>query len=145
MDHPGAVHRLEAAQRLDAELDRQRHREGPLGRQPVADVFAFDVLPDHEEAAVGQAGEVVEDGDVRVLDLGGDARFLGEALDGGRVGHPVLAQDLDDPLVAEVDVAGAVDLAHPAGTEAGEDLVLAFEDGAARLIAHSVPGSGDVE
>ena len=100
------------------------------------DVLAFDVLRNHVEAAVRQTGEVVEDGDVRVLDLGGDARFLGEALQGVRVGRPIGAQDLDDPQLLQMDVARAPDLAHAACGEAVEDLVLAVEDRPAVAFGH---------
>ena len=53
-----------------------------------------------------------------------------------RIGGPVGAQDLDDPQLLQVDVAGPVDLAHPAGGEALEDLVLAVEDRPAVALGH---------
>ena len=129
VDDAGGVDRLEAAQRLDAELDRHRHRERPLAAEAVAHVLPLDVLPDHVEAAVGQPREVVEDGDVGVLDLGGEAGLAQEALLRRGVGGEVLAQDLDHPQLLQVDVAHEVDLPHAAAPQALDDLVLAVEDG----------------
>ena len=136
MDHAGGVDRLEPAQSLDPQVHRQGQRKDPVGFQPFVDILALDVLRNHVEAAVRQTGEVVEDGDVRVLDLGGDARFLGEALQGVRIGRPIGAQDLDDPQLLQVDVARAPDLAHPSRGETVEDLVLAVEDRPAIAFGH---------
>ena len=110
-------------------LDGDRHGERPLAADAVADVLPLDVLPDHVEAAVRQGREVVEDGDVGVLDLGGEARLAHEALLGRGIGREVLAQDLDHPQLLQVDVAHQVDLPHAAAAEALDDLVLAVEDG----------------
>ena len=136
MDDAGGVDRFETAQRLDAEVHGQRQREDAVGLQPVVDVLALDVLRDHVEAAVRETREVVEDRDVRVLDLGGDARFLGEALQRVRIGGPIGAQDLDDAQLLQVDVARAPDLAHPARGETVENLVLAVEDRPAVALGH---------
>ena len=136
VDDARGVDRLEPAQGLDAEVDRERQGEDAVRLQPVMDVFTLDVLRHHVEAAVGQAREVVEDGDVRVLDLGGDARFLGEALQGVRIGGAIGAQDLDDPQLLQVDVARPPDLAHAARGKAVEDLVLAVEDRPAIAFGH---------
>ena len=45
-----------------------------------------------------------------------------------RIGRAIGAQDLDDPQLVQVDVARAIDLTHPAGGQALEDLVLAVEN-----------------
>ena len=129
VDHPGGVDRLEPVQRLDGEADGGHHREGPLTADAVADVLPLDVLPDHVEAGVRQGREVVEDGDVGVLDLRGEARLAHEPLLSREVGGEVLAQDLDHPQLLQVDVAHQVDLPHAATAEALNDLVFAVEDG----------------
>jgi hypothetical protein len=129
MDDAGGVDRPQPPQRLDAQPDGGGDRERPALAQPIPDVLALDVLPDHVEAAVGQAGEVVEDGDVGVLDLGRQPGLADEALLRYGIGGQVLAQDLDHPQLLQVDVAHEVDLAHAAAGEALDHLVFAVEDG----------------
>jgi hypothetical protein len=129
MDDAGRVDGLEPAQGLDAELDGDGDRERPVTADAVAHVLPLDVLPDHVEAAVGEAGEVVEDGDVGMLDLGGEAGLAQEPRLRRGVGGQVLAQDLDHPQLLQVEVADEVDLAHAAAPQPLDDLVLAVEDG----------------
>ncbi len=142
MDDAAGVDRLQPAQRLDPELDGQRDRKGAEAAQAVARILALDVLPDHIEAAVGQPREVVEDGDVGVLDLGGEAGLAHEPLLGRRVGGQVLAQDLDHPQLLEVEVADQVDLSHPAAPQALHDLVFAVEDGPGLPRVQATPPNG---
>src|SRR5258706_5663978 len=120
--------RFEALQRLDAELDGGGHRKRAHTTDPVAQVLAVNVFPDHVEAAVGKRREVVEDGDVGVLDLGGEPGLAHEALLRRGIGCEVLAQDLDDPQLLQVKVADRVDLSHAGGAQALDDLIFAVED-----------------
>jgi hypothetical protein len=108
--------------RPDGQLEAGEHREGAAVAQPVAHVLPLDVLGDHVEAAVRQPVEVVEDGDVGVLDLGRQARLAREAGLGRRIGGQVLAQDLDHPQLLQVDVTHQVDLSHPTAAQALDDL-----------------------
>src|SRR5258706_13112660 len=120
--------RFEALQRLDAELDGGGHRKRAHTTDPVAQVLAVNVFPDHVEAAVGKRREVVEDGHVGVVDLGGEPGLAHEALLRRGIGREVLAQDLDDPQLLQVKVADRVDLPHAAGAQALDDLIFAVED-----------------
>ena len=146
VDHAGAVDRVEPPQRLDRQVDRDVARERPVPAHAGAHVLPLDVLPDHVEAAVAQAGVVVQDGDVGVLDLGREAGLAQEALLGVRVADPVGAQDLDHPLLFQVDVAHQVDLAHAAPAQVVEDFVLAVENAAGLLLGWGqvrlLPGRG---
>ena len=54
---------------------------------------------------------------------GGGLRFALEAHHPVRVARKLLGQDLERDLALELAVAGAVDLAHPARAERGDDLV----------------------
>ncbi len=129
MDDAGRVNGLQSVQSLDAEAHGRRHGERPLAADAVANVLALDVLPDHVEAGVRQGREVVEDGDVGVLDLGGEAGLAHETLLRRGIGGQILAQDLDHPQLLQVNVAHQVNLTHAATAEALYDLVLAVEDG----------------
>ena len=120
---------VQPMERLNGEPDGHRHGKRPLAADAVAHVLPLDVLPDHVEAAVRQMREVVEDGDVGVLDLGGEARLAHEPLLGRGVCRKVLAQDLDHPQLLQVDVADEVHLPHAAAAQALHNLVLAVEDG----------------
>ena len=51
------------------------------------------------------------------------ARFLLEALQALGIGRERRGQDLDGDVATEPRVAGAIDLAHPAGADLAEDLV----------------------
>ena len=69
--------------------------------------------------------EVVDGEDVRVFDAG---ERLGLALEAGQavgVGGDRLGQDLDGHVAVQALVAGAVDLAHAACAQRGEDLIRA--------------------
>ena len=54
---------------------------------------------------------------------GDGARFLLESRDGRRIGREPRRQNLDRDVAAEPRVARAIDLAHPARAERGENLV----------------------
>ena len=67
--------------------------------------------------------DLVDGDDVGVVEGRGGAGLLHEAGAAMRVGEAIGGQDLDRDLAAEAGVAGAVDLAHPAGAEGREHLV----------------------
>src|ERR1051326_7722317 len=77
--------------------------------------------------AVVEELEVLDDGDVRMLDLRGQARLAEEARAVGVVGEQRRPHDLDAAEGVEVDVTGLVDLTHPARAEEADDLVLPVE------------------
>jgi hypothetical protein len=67
---------------------------------------------------------------VRVPEVARRARFAPQPLDGVLVARHLGPQDLDRDVVADEEVARAVDRAHPAAPEALLDRVLAVEDAA---------------
>jgi hypothetical protein len=90
--------------------------------------FAVDELPDHVGGARRKLGEIVEGGDVRMPDLGREPRFLGEPALGARVVAAERLHHLDDPDLVEVEMPGAIDLAHSSFGDLAENLVLAVDD-----------------
>ena len=62
-------------------------------------------------------------GDVRVIERGEHLRFALEARQALRIGGEHLRQDLQGDVAPEPRVAGAIDLAHPAGPERTDDFV----------------------
>ena len=81
------------------------------------------------------ASSTAMDGDdVRVVERGDGLRFALEAGAALGVAGGAGGQHLDGDVAAQARVAGAVDLAHPAGADGGEDLVGA--EAGARLESH---------
>ena len=89
-----------------------------------ASVSPFDQFHDERTAAVGFL-EAVDGADVRVIERGEDARLSLEAREAIRVGGECQRQDLDRHVASKPRVARAVDLAHPANTELGANLIRA--------------------
>ena len=75
-------------------------------------------------AGVGRLRSHVVDGqDVRVVEGGHGPRLALEPCEPFGVGGQLRGQHLDRDLASQPRVAGAVDLAHPAGPDEAEDLV----------------------
>ena len=91
-------------------------------RQPRRQRLAFEKLHHQEVDAVLMA-DVVQVADVRVIQRGDRARLALEALSGARIGDAMRRDDLDGDRAIQPGVAGAVDLAHPAGVEGRADFV----------------------
>ena len=128
VDDAGAMDGLESVQRLDHQAHRLARRERAARAQLLREVLAVDVLPDHVMRAVGERGEVVQRGDVRMLDLRRRARLAEEAVVRVGVAGDVRVDDLDHARSAEVRVRGQVDLAHAARAQPLHDLVSIVED-----------------
>ena len=75
-------------------------------------------------AMLAVLAEVVNGEDVRMRQRGDRLGLALEARERGRIGGQVRRQDLDRDLAIERRVARAVDLAHAARAERGDDLVL---------------------
>ena len=69
--------------------------------------------------------EAVDVRDVRMVQGGEDFGFALESGQALGVGADGLGQDLDGDLALEVGVGGAIDLAHSAGAEGGDDFIRA--------------------
>ena len=114
-----------------ADLLERRHEttalRGEVGAVPQQFVEgpAPDQLHCQEGAAVEQRAEVVDGRDGRVLELAGDAGFVGEASGRDRIRAVLRQQHLDRHLAAEGGIGGAVDDAHPAaGDFIAEDIAI---------------------
>jgi hypothetical protein len=71
--------------------------------------------------------DVVHAADARVGDLPRDLDFIKEALEPRRVIFDHRRQELQRHRLAELEVVGAVDLAHPPATEQADDPVAASQ------------------
>ena len=121
----GVGHRLAHLLEGGDEPPAVGRRVGPRPQQ-LLESFPLDELHGQIRPAVGQGAEVVDGGDVRVLEQAGDPRLVDEPAGGvGILGEPIL-EHLDGDLAAEGGVGGQEYDAHPA---AGD---LVPEDVAAR-------------
>jgi hypothetical protein len=115
VDHPPAVRGIERAGDLDCDLQRLFDRHGSLA-QPRFQALAFEILH-HQELDRALAADVVQRADVRMVQAGDGPRLALEAL--GEVARANL--DRNRPIQSRV--ARAKDLAHPPGTQRGDDLI----------------------
>ncbi len=127
VDEAHRVEMVEAVQGLDGDLHGQARRDGAVLGDPLLDVRPVDELPHHVVGAVVEGGEVIQHGQVLVLDRRRRAGFLEKALQALIVRGDVGAHDLDHAQLVEVDVADLEDLSHAADAEPVEDLVLPVE------------------
>jgi hypothetical protein len=72
--------------------------------------------------------DIVDGEDVRMVERGGGAGFLLEALEAPRIGRESGGQDFDGDVTPQPGIVRAVDLSHPAGAERGADLIGAEAD-----------------
>ena len=99
--------------------------------QERREVLAVHVLHREEVAALDLA-DVVDAADVRVRDLAREAHLGVEAREERLVVRDRLRQELQGDGLAELQVVGAVDLAHPALAEEADDAVALAEHRAGR-------------
>ena len=67
--------------------------------------------------------DVVNGEDVRMVQRRGSPGFLLKPVKAVRVGRQARGQDLDRYVAAQAGIAGAIDLAHPAGAKWREHFV----------------------
>jgi len=122
VDDPFLVRRGEAVRDLDGVVD------GLLRRQGSAELFtkrfALQKLRDDERASFVRA-DVVDDKDVRVIELGGDARFLLESREAVGIRGEAGVDDLEGDVAPEPRVARPPHLTHATRAEERDDLVWA--------------------
>jgi hypothetical protein len=92
--------------------------------EPLAERLAFDQLHHEQMAAVAHL-QTVQRGDTRVIQCGERFRLAFEACDAIRVVGQMIREYFDRHIAAELRVPRAIDLAHAARAERGEDLVRA--------------------
>src|SRR5688572_22008220 len=74
--------------------------------------------------------DVVKAADVGMRDLSPDADFLIEPLDLVGIAADALRKELQRDRLAELDVVGAIDFAHTATTEKGDDAIALSQESA---------------
>ncbi len=127
------------ATRLEDRHDaRRRHRR--LEIDLLAQAGAAQQLHHHVRLVAAVEAEVEQADDVGMAQLGAGAAFAEEAIARFRRRVRRRLHHLDGDIVAEMDAAGAIDVAHAAGAEGIDDLVAIrrFASPAkARLIAYT--------
>ena len=133
-----------AAARPGAELAGDVERL--VGRQPAdapqerGEVLAVDQLHGQEEVAL-RLPHVVHAADRGVRDLPGHPDLAVEAGEPLAVRVEAVGQELEGDRLLELQVVGAVDLAHPAAAEEPDDAVAAGQDRAGHEpLAAGAPG-----
>ncbi len=106
---------------LDGEIEEFLDRQRPALHQGV-EGFAGHKFADHVEGAF-DLSQVVDADDVRVVEGSGGAGLLFEAGAAGGIVGEGRRQDFQGDFAAEARVAGAVDFAHAAGPERGDNFV----------------------
>src|SRR5262249_29959659 len=102
---------------------------GPLALQVLAQRLTVEELHDQERTVGRVDAEVVDDDDVRVVELAGDARLALEAGVELRVGPQLRVDELDGDPPFEGLVDGLVDAGHTATTTDGGEPVAAADEG----------------
>ena len=125
------VRRVQARAELARDLDGLVDGETPDPLEERREVFAVDVLH-REEMAPFDLADVVDAADVRVRDLPREPDLRMEAREEALVGRDGLGQELQGDRLPELQVVGAIDLAHAALSEKPDDPVALAEHGAGR-------------
>ena len=125
MDDASGMGLRESVGDLAAQVQRVAEGEPPAA-DPVRERAALDVLHGDEVDAV-RLVDVVDRDDVGIVEGGGRAGLLDEALPPAGVGHPVRGQEFQGDEAAETGVASLVDDTHPAFAELLDDLVVRHE------------------
>ena len=89
---------------------------------PLFEGQTFDEL-EHQRPYAAALLEAVDVPDVRVIHRGERHRLALKTPETIGIGRELLGQDLDGDVAIELRVAGAIDLAHPAGAESPDDFV----------------------
>ena len=103
------------------DLEEARHRH-PARRHQVAQRASIDQLHRQEADAVRFLGRVDGD-DVRMIERRDRARFAIEAFEAAGLVGDIRRQDLQRDIAPKPRIARAIDLAHSAGAERGDDFV----------------------
>ena len=120
MHDAGAVGLGEAVGGLRGDAEERLRRQRTV-RENLPQRSALDELHRDELDAV-RGTDVVDGDEVRVVQRRSRARLFLEALDPLGVRSDRRGQHLEGDVASEPCVTGAIDLAHPAGSESGDDL-----------------------
>ena len=134
MDDAAVVRGGEAGAHLARELDRAVGGETADAAEQEREVLAVHVL--HREKGVAfEFADVVDAADVGMGDLARQADFGVELGEARGVAVERFGEELERDRLAELQVVGAIDLAHAAAAEPADDAVTAVEDRAGRKAA----------
>ena len=136
------VRGVQAGAELPRDVDRLVHRQVADPLQQRREVLAVHVLHGQEVAAFDLA-DVVDAADVRVRDLPREAHLRVEPREERLVARDALRKELQRDGLPELEVVGAVDLAHAALAEKAHDAVALAEHGAGRKRAEIEGARGD--
>src|SRR5262249_9814171 len=141
MDDPLVVRLLERIGDLPGDGQRLVYRDRSFP-ETLGEILTRRQL--HDEEVAGRAAregrrlEAVQVGDAAVAQGGQQLRLALEPAETLRVGREGAREDLDRHVTAELGVAGPVHLAHAAGAERRDDLVVS--QAAAGVEAHGGRG-----
>jgi hypothetical protein len=116
------VCRRESRQELSRDVERLLVREVADPLQQRREIFPIDELH-RQEVLAGHLRDVVHAADVRMRELPRDADFGEEALTAYRVRRQRRRQEFQRDGLAELQIVGAIDLAHPAAAEQADDAI----------------------
>src|SRR5262249_14847984 len=91
-------------------------------RDALRQIFALNQF-EHEITRAFRYLEVVNDGDIRMVERRENFRFTLESAHSVNIARELVRQNLDRDFALELQVAGAVDLAHAAFAEQSGDFV----------------------
>ena len=134
MDDAALVRGGEPGADLPRDLERAVLREAADAAEQRREILAVHVLHRQERVAVDLA-DVVDAADVRVRHLARHPHFGVELRQPRGIAIDVRRQELQRDRLTELQIVGAVDLAHAAAAEAADDAVAAAEEGAGREAA----------
>ncbi len=138
VEHALLVRRGEPRRHLPRDVQGLVLREPPDAAEERREVLPVHELHRQEVLTLGLA-DVPHAADGRVRDLPRHAHLAVEALEAPGVALERARQELEGHGMLELQVVGAVDLAHPAAAEEADDAVALAEDGAGR---EALPGTG---
>ena len=121
MDDPGVVRLGDSLRRLNRDFERAADRQRAFQYQ-LPNGLPVDELRDDVGPRLHLA-DFVNRQNVRVVERGGRLRFRDESPQPVAIGRRVSGQDLDRDLASQPRIARLPHLAHPAGSEAEQDLV----------------------
>ena len=117
---------IEGGQHRQRDLHHLRGRQPAVFGQEGPKVRSTNELHHHEVGVVGRA-PVVHADDVRVIEDRGGPSLATEPIDESAIPGQVRMEDLDGDLAPQDGVVRPKDLTHPAGGDAGDDLIAAVD------------------
>ena len=129
MVHPRGVRLLEAVG------DLVRDGQQLVGRHRTVREHVLETLPLHQlhrdEGSFLALGDLIDGGDVGVVESRRDVSLLEEPLSGEGIGGELYRQELERHGAAQLRVVGTIDRSHSATAEFFDDLVTVCEQSAA--------------